>query len=173
MAGARRTVYMHTVSQLKSTARGRLISLWLCKENNKLRDEKNVFTYSLQSSTHLWLCCCNFFNPSKKISFSCTANRKSQWLNSTPTYIRLRLKGLKTCVLRDKTPHGPVTYCLHFKGRRISQARNNSEAESEKTERATVLCRATGKLRERILVHILVTFDLHRYLMMSQPQKIL
>jgi hypothetical protein len=33
---------------------GRLISLWFYKEN-KLRDWKNVFTYSSLSSTHLWL----------------------------------------------------------------------------------------------------------------------
>jgi hypothetical protein len=30
-----------------------LISLWLYKENNKVRDLKNVFTYSPLSSTHL------------------------------------------------------------------------------------------------------------------------
>jgi hypothetical protein len=30
----------------------------------------------LLSSTHLWLRCSNFFNPSKKNSFSCTANRE-------------------------------------------------------------------------------------------------
>jgi hypothetical protein len=39
------------------------------------------------SSTHLWLRCSNFFNPSKKNSFGCAANRKSQILISTPTYV--------------------------------------------------------------------------------------
>jgi hypothetical protein len=43
-------------------------------------------TYSPLSSTHLWLRCSNFFNPSKKNSFGCAANGKSQRLISTPTY---------------------------------------------------------------------------------------
>jgi hypothetical protein len=43
------------------------------------------------NSTHLWLCCSNFFNPSKKNSFGCAANRKvgnrkTQRLISTPMY---------------------------------------------------------------------------------------
>jgi hypothetical protein len=43
------------------------------------------------SSTHLWLHCSNFFNPSKKNSFGCAAtrkigNKKSQRLISTPTF---------------------------------------------------------------------------------------
>jgi hypothetical protein len=68
-----------------------LISLWLYKENHKLRDWKNVFTYSPLSSTHLWLRCSNFFNLSKKNSFVCAANRKignrkRQRLLSTPTH---------------------------------------------------------------------------------------
>jgi hypothetical protein len=138
MADAWRTVHMHTISQLNSTIRRGLISLWLCKENNKLRDWKNVFTYSPLSSTHLWLRCCNFFNPSKKISFSCAENRKSQRLISTPTYILLRFKCLKICVLRDKTPHGPAIYRLHFECRRVSQARDKSETESEKVQLSCV-----------------------------------
>jgi hypothetical protein len=67
--------------------RGGLISLWLYEEN-KLRDWKNVFTYSPLSSTHLWLRCSNFFNTSKKNSFGCAANRKSQRLVSAPTCTR-------------------------------------------------------------------------------------
>jgi hypothetical protein len=65
-----------------------LISLWLYKENNKLQDLKKCIhsTYSPLSSTHLWLRCSNFFNPSKKNSFGSAANRKSQRLISTPTY---------------------------------------------------------------------------------------
>jgi hypothetical protein len=59
------------------TIRGRLISLWLDKENNKLRDWKNVFTYLPLSSTHLWVRCSNFFNPAKKNSFGCAANTKT------------------------------------------------------------------------------------------------
>jgi hypothetical protein len=56
-----------------------LISLWLYKENNKLQDWKNVFTLHIPpSSTHLWLRCSNFFNPSKKNSFGCAANRKKE-----------------------------------------------------------------------------------------------
>jgi hypothetical protein len=53
---------------VKPNIRVGLISLWLYKENNKLRDWKNVFTlHTPLSCTHLWLRCCNFFNPSKKI----------------------------------------------------------------------------------------------------------
>jgi hypothetical protein len=68
---------------------GGLISLGLYKENNKLWDGKKCIysTYS-PSSTHLWLHCSNFFNPSKKNSFGCVGNRKSQILIST-----LMLKG--------------------------------------------------------------------------------
>jgi hypothetical protein len=74
--------------------RGELITLWLYKENNKLRDWKNIFTYSPLSSTCLWLRCSNFFNPSKKNYFECAANikignRKSQRLIRTTTYISL------------------------------------------------------------------------------------
>jgi hypothetical protein len=65
-----------------------LISLWLYKENNKLRDWKMYLLYIFpMSSTHLWLRCSNFFNPSKKNSFGCGANKKRQKLISTPTYI--------------------------------------------------------------------------------------
>jgi hypothetical protein len=35
-------------------------------------------TYSPLSSTHLWLRCSNFFNPCKKNSFGCAANRKTR-----------------------------------------------------------------------------------------------
>jgi hypothetical protein len=67
-----------------------LISLRLYKENNKL-----LYIFPL-SSTHLWLRCSNFFNPPKKNSFGCAANRKignrkSQRLISTPTYLILLL----------------------------------------------------------------------------------
>jgi hypothetical protein len=76
--------------------RGELISLWLYKENNKLRVEKMYFLYIFPlSSTHLWLRCSNFFNSSKKNSFGCAANgkignRKSQRLLSAPTYLPLQ-----------------------------------------------------------------------------------
>jgi hypothetical protein len=55
-----------------------LISLWLYEANNKLRDWKNVFTLHVppMTSTHLWLRCSNFFNPSKKNSFGFAANRE-------------------------------------------------------------------------------------------------
>jgi hypothetical protein len=63
---------------------GGLISLWLYKEN-KLRDWKKCIysTYSPLSSIHLWLRFSKFFKPSKKNSFVCAANRKSQKLIST------------------------------------------------------------------------------------------
>jgi hypothetical protein len=58
------------------------------------------------SSTHLWLRCSNFFNPSKKNSFGFAANRKSQRLISTPTYKRrgflsVRLFDNRTLDIRD------------------------------------------------------------------------
>jgi hypothetical protein len=55
-----------------------LISLWLFKENNKLRDFKKCIysKYSPLSSTHLCLRCSNFFNPSTKNYFGYAANRK-------------------------------------------------------------------------------------------------
>jgi hypothetical protein len=57
--------------------RRRLISIRLYKENSKLRDSKCIyFTYSPLSSKHLRLRCSNFFNPSKKNSLGCAANRK-------------------------------------------------------------------------------------------------
>jgi hypothetical protein len=72
---------------------GGLVSLWLYKANNKLRDKKMylLYIFPLLSSTHLWLRCSNFFNPSKKNSFACAANRKignrkGQRLISTFTY---------------------------------------------------------------------------------------
>jgi hypothetical protein len=43
----------------------------LYEENNKLQDWKQcIYTFPL-SSTHLWLRCSNYFNPSKKNSFAC------------------------------------------------------------------------------------------------------
>jgi hypothetical protein len=73
---------------LKKLVRGGLISLWLYKETNKLRDWKKMYLLYIfpLSSTQLWLLCSNFFNPSKKNSFGCVENRKSQRLISTPTY---------------------------------------------------------------------------------------
>jgi hypothetical protein len=71
-----------------------LISLWLYKENQQGTGLKKCIysTYSPLSSTHLWLRCSNFFNPSKKNYFGCAANReignrKSQRLISTSTYV--------------------------------------------------------------------------------------
>jgi hypothetical protein len=80
---------------------GGLISLWLYKENNKLRDWKKCiyYTYSPLSSTHLWLRCSNFFNPSKKNSFGCATNRKigkDKHLSAPPhilKYVRYNLYG--------------------------------------------------------------------------------
>jgi hypothetical protein len=56
--------------------KGGLINLWLYKENEGLK--KFIYsTYSPLSSTHLWLRCSNFFNPSRENSFGSAANRKS------------------------------------------------------------------------------------------------
>jgi hypothetical protein len=46
--------------------RGRLISLWLYKEN-KLWDWKNIYTLHIPPDLHTRLHCSNFFNPSSKI----------------------------------------------------------------------------------------------------------
>jgi hypothetical protein len=55
-----------------------LISLWLYKENIKLRDWRKCIysTYSPLSSTHLWFRCSNFFNPCKKNFFGCAVNKE-------------------------------------------------------------------------------------------------
>jgi hypothetical protein len=45
-----------------------------------------LYIFPPELHTHLWLRCSNFFNPSKKNSFVCAANRKSQRLISTPRY---------------------------------------------------------------------------------------
>jgi hypothetical protein len=81
--------------------RGLLIR-WLYKENNKLRDWKKFIysTYSPLSSTHLWLRCSNFFNPPKKNSFVCAANRKignREILLSTTTNIPHHLVFWRFC----------------------------------------------------------------------------
>jgi hypothetical protein len=72
------TLYATSIEKqcLRVCYNGRLISLWLYKENNNLWDWKNIFTYSPLSSAHLWLRCSNFFNPSKKNAFGCAVNRK-------------------------------------------------------------------------------------------------
>jgi hypothetical protein len=53
--------------------------------------EKNVFTLHIHPElhTHLWLRCYNFFSPSKKNSFGCTAIKYSQRVNSAPTYYKV------------------------------------------------------------------------------------
>jgi hypothetical protein len=70
---------MGTGMFIKPKVRGGLISLWLYKEDNKLPDWKKKCVYSTCSplrSTHLWLRCSKFFNPSKNNSCGCAANRK-------------------------------------------------------------------------------------------------
>jgi hypothetical protein len=71
-------LFSYLILRVVVTLREGLISLWLYKENNKLRDSKKCIysTYSPLSSTHLWLRCSNFFNPSKKNSFDFAADRK-------------------------------------------------------------------------------------------------
>jgi hypothetical protein len=59
-------------------------------------------TYSSLNSTHLWLRCPNFFDPSKKNYFGCAANRKvgnrqRQRLISTPMYKSAELLLLLLC----------------------------------------------------------------------------
>jgi hypothetical protein len=64
---------------------GTLETPFLCRGADKSLALKNqatglkkciYSTYSLLSSTDLWLRCSNFFNPSKKKSFDCDTNRK-------------------------------------------------------------------------------------------------
>jgi hypothetical protein len=90
-----------------------LISLWLYKEHNKLQDWRNVIysTYSPLNSTHLWLRCSNFFNPSKKNYFGCAANRTSQRLISTYTYRRSWDSNIIACrSVAGQRPRGKEIY---------------------------------------------------------------
>jgi hypothetical protein len=74
-----------------------LISLWLYKEH-KIR-EYLLYIFPL-SSTHLWFRCSN---PSKKNSFGCAANRRSQRIISTPTFfIQLHLRFIHENVKQKK-----------------------------------------------------------------------
>jgi hypothetical protein len=65
-----------------------LISLWFYKENNTPKELKKMYLLYIfpLSSTHLWLCCSNFFNPSKKNYFSCAVNRKIENRKNPKTY---------------------------------------------------------------------------------------
>jgi hypothetical protein len=54
---------------------GELISPWLYKRKQATGLKKYIYITPL-SSTDLWLRCSNFFNPFKKNSFGCSANRK-------------------------------------------------------------------------------------------------
>jgi hypothetical protein len=82
-----RLVCHRLVTSPTQQIQGGLVSLWLYKGNDKLRDWKNIFTHSPLSSSHLWFRCSNLFDPSKKNSFGCAANRNCQRLISSPTYI--------------------------------------------------------------------------------------
>jgi hypothetical protein len=78
--------------------RGGLINLWLYKENKTLRDWKKCIysTYSPPpSSTHLWLRCSNFFNPSKKNSFGWAANRKIGKARDLSALLRISGTGVR------------------------------------------------------------------------------
>jgi hypothetical protein len=59
-------------------------------------------------STHLWLRCSNFFNPSKKNSFGCAENRKSQKTYQHP-YVHF-----KTCSFSNQQ-RPSVHYCNYDK----------------------------------------------------------
>jgi hypothetical protein len=83
--------FRHRNSCVNFIYEGGLISLWLYKENNKLRDWKKIIYIFPLSSTHLWLRCSNFFNLFKKNYFGYAANRKignreNKILIITPTY---------------------------------------------------------------------------------------
>jgi hypothetical protein len=78
-------------TETQAKLRGGLISLWLYKENNKLRDWKNVFTLHIPPwALHTY----DFVNPFKKNSFGCAENSKSQRLISTPTYTFLTFQSV-------------------------------------------------------------------------------
>jgi hypothetical protein len=52
-----------------------LLSFWFIKKTTSYEMEKNVFILRIPLSfIHLWLCCSDFFNPSKKNYFGCVAN---------------------------------------------------------------------------------------------------
>jgi hypothetical protein len=71
--------------QIRKTHTRGQISLWLYKENNKLRLLKKCIysTYSPLNSTHLWLRCSNFFNPSEKNFLVVLQIGKANVFNST------------------------------------------------------------------------------------------
>jgi hypothetical protein len=79
--------------QLPCITRGADKSLALERKQQATGLKKCIYsTYSPLSSTHVWLRCSNFFNPSKKNYFGCAANkkrwnRKRQSFIRTPTYI--------------------------------------------------------------------------------------
>jgi hypothetical protein len=75
-----------------------LIGFWLYKENNKLRDSKNIFTLHIPPwapHTYDFVILISLTHPWKK-SFGCAANRKSQRLIST-----LRLHGNESSVFSE------------------------------------------------------------------------
>jgi hypothetical protein len=90
-----------------------LISLWLYKENNKVWDWKNVFTLHIPPprAPHTYDFGVLTFNPSKKHSFGCAANRKSQRLISTLRFpaFTCRASGKLSCSSRDSNPRLPDT----------------------------------------------------------------
>jgi hypothetical protein len=79
------------ISHILYEGRGTDKSLALSRKQQAMGLKKYIFSaYPPLSSTHLRLCCSNFFNQPKKNSFGCAANRKRgkrkiQRLISTPT----------------------------------------------------------------------------------------
>jgi hypothetical protein len=69
--------------------RGGLIGFWLYEENNKLRGWKNIFTRHIPPwapHTYDFVVLTSLTHP-RKFLFGYAANRKSQRLISTPTYL--------------------------------------------------------------------------------------
>jgi hypothetical protein len=60
-------------------------------------------TYSPLSSKHLWLRCSNFFNPSKKNSFGCAANKKIGKAKDLSAYLSI-----------NRCPLGPIPRMTNF-----------------------------------------------------------
>jgi hypothetical protein len=102
-------------------------------------------TYSPLSSAHLWLCCSNFFNPSKKNYFGCAANnkiwnKKSQRLISTPTYCLtdcsfpiLDLVTTKIAIFWTMTLRCPIWVYWRFGGKyylHLQESKSNPRKQS-------------------------------------------
>jgi hypothetical protein len=83
-------IHLHKIEKLIFTlrnTRGADKSLGFIKKTSYgIEKMYLLYIFPLSSSTRLWLRCSNFFNPSKKNSFGCAANRKIGKQEKPKTY---------------------------------------------------------------------------------------